>query len=167
MRAFVISQFQYCPLVWMFHSRHLNNKINRIHERALRIAYKDYKSSFNTLLEKDNSVSIHAKNLQTLMIEMFKTKVNINPPFMKEIFCERTVTYNLRNNNEFLLPRVRTTSYGSETIKYRGQRLWLSLPQYIRDAQSIIEFKKQIKSWNGADCTCRLCRTFIPHLGFL
>ena len=101
------------------------------------------------------------------MIEMFKTKVNISPPFMKEIFCERTVTYNLRNNNEFLLPRVRTTSYGSETIKYRGQRLWLSLPQHIRDAQSIIEFKKQIKSWNGADCTCRLCRTFIPQLGFL
>ena len=146
MRAFVISQFQYCPLVWMFHSRHLNNKINRIHERALRIAYKDYKSSFNTLLEKDNSVSIHAKNLQILMIEMFKTKGNINLPFMKEIFCERTVTYNLRNYNEFLLPRVRTTNYGSETINYRGQRLWLSLPQHIRDVQSINEFKKQIKS---------------------
>ena len=86
---------------------------------------------------------------------------------MKEIFCKRPVTYNLRNNCEFLLPRVRTASYGSETIKYRGQRLWLSLPQHIRDAQSIIEFKKQIKSWNGADCTCRLCRTFIPQLGFL
>ena len=142
MRAFVISQFQYCPLVWMFHSRHLNNKINRIHERALRIAYKDYESSFNTLLGKDDSVSIHAKNLQTLLIEMFKTKENINPPFMREIFCERTVTYNLRNNNEFLLPMVRTTSYGSETIKYRGQRLWLSLPQHIRNAQSINEFKK-------------------------
>ena len=132
-----------------------------------------FRCSFNTLLEKDNSVSIHAKNLQTLMIEMFKTKVNINPPFMKEIFCERTVTYNLRNNNEFLLPRVRTTSYGSETIKYIGQRLWLSVPQHIRDAQSINEFKKQIRSWNGADCTCRLCRTFIPRisdfklLGFL
>ena len=167
MRAFVISQFQYCPLVWMFHSRHLNNKINRIHERALRIAYKDYESSFNTLLGKDDSVSIHAKNLQTLLIEMFKTKENINPPFMREIFCERTVTYNLRNNNEFLLPMVRTTSYGSETIKYRGQRLWLSLPQDVRNAQSINEFKKEIKSWNGTDCTCRLCRTFIPQLGFL
>ena len=63
----------------MFHSRHLNNKINSIHERALRIAYKDFESNFKTLLEKDNSVSIHVKNLQTLMIEMFKTKENINP----------------------------------------------------------------------------------------
>ena len=48
-----------CPLVWMFHSRHLNSKINRINERALRIAYRDYDSSFNTLLEKYDSVNIH------------------------------------------------------------------------------------------------------------
>ena len=96
------------------------------------------------------------------MIEMFKTKENI-----KEIFCEHTVTYNLRNINEFLLPVVRKTNYGSDTIKYRGQRLWLSLPQHIRNARSINEFKKEIKSWNGADCTCRLCRTYIPQLGFL
>ena len=45
MNAFVTSQFQYCPLVWMFHSRKMNSKINRLHERALRIAYKDYTST--------------------------------------------------------------------------------------------------------------------------
>ena len=73
MRAFVTSQFQYCPLVWMFHSRKMNNKINRLHERALRIADKDFCSSFATLLEKDRSVTIHEKNLQLLMTEMFKT----------------------------------------------------------------------------------------------
>ena len=167
MRCFVISQFQYCPLAWMFHSRHLNNKIDKIHERALRIAYKDYESSFNTLLERDTSVTIHTKNLQILMIEMFKTKENINPPFMKEIFRERNITYNLRNNNEFMLPRAKTVTYGTETIKYRGQRLWLSLPQHIKNAQSVNEFKNKIKSWNGAECTCRLCRTFIPQLGFI
>ena len=61
MRCFVISQFQYCPLAWMFHSRHLNNKINKIHERALRIAYKDYESSFNTLSERDTSYKELAK----------------------------------------------------------------------------------------------------------
>ena len=101
----------------MFHSRHLNSKINNIHERALKIAYKDYDSSFNTLLEKDDSVNIHVKHLRNLMIEIFKTKGNINPPFMREIFCERHAVYNLRINNEFMVPRVRTTCYGTETIK--------------------------------------------------
>ena len=41
MKAFIESQFQYCPLVWMFHSRTLNNRINKLHERALRLVYKD------------------------------------------------------------------------------------------------------------------------------
>ena len=95
MRAFVTSQFQYCPLVWMFHSRKMNNKINRLHERALRIAYKDFCSSFATLLEKDRSVTIHEKNLQLLMTEMFKTINNLNPIFMKEIFPQRSAAYNL------------------------------------------------------------------------
>ena len=111
----------------MFHSRHLNSKINKIHARALRIAYKDYESCFSALLKRDASVTIHSKNLQIFMIEMFKTKENINPPFIKEIFRESNITYNQRHNNEFMLPKVKTVTYGTETIKYRGQRLWLSL----------------------------------------
>ena len=64
---------------------------------------------------------------------------------MKEIFRERNITYNLRHNNEFMLPRAKTVTYGTETIKYRGQQLWLSLPQHIKNAQSVVEFKNKIK----------------------
>ena len=64
MKAFTESQFGYCPLVWMFNSRSLNNKINRIHERALRITYNDKSSSFQKLLEKDNSVTIYYSNIK-------------------------------------------------------------------------------------------------------
>ena len=53
MKSFIESQFGYCPLVWMFHSRTLNNKINKLHERALRLVYKDYNLSFGELLIKD------------------------------------------------------------------------------------------------------------------
>ena len=91
-RAFVTSQFQYCPLVWMFHSRKMNNKINRLHERALRIAYKDYTSSFVSLLEKHRYVTIYQKNVQLLMAEILKTTNNSNPSFMAEIFLKRSVT---------------------------------------------------------------------------
>ena len=68
MESFIISQFNYCPLIWMIHSRGLNNKINRIHERALRIVYDDNRSSFEDLLNKDKSVTIHQRNLQQLTI---------------------------------------------------------------------------------------------------
>ena len=72
MKAFIESQFGYCLLVWMFHSRSLNNKINRIHERAVRITYNDKSSSFQKLLEKNNSVTIHHRNTKTLATETYK-----------------------------------------------------------------------------------------------
>ena len=61
MKSFISSQFGYCPMIWMNHSRALNNKINRIHERALRLVYRDKKSTFEELLNKDNSVKFHIK----------------------------------------------------------------------------------------------------------
>ena len=69
MKAYFMSQFGYCPLVWMNHSRSLNNIINTLHERALRLVYNDFTSSFTDLLKKDISVTIHKKNLQNLAIE--------------------------------------------------------------------------------------------------
>ena len=88
--------------------------------------------SFEDLLGYDNSVSVHQKNLQVLMIEMFKTKHGLNPLFMKEIFCPQTNQCSLRNDRDFNLPRVRLVMYGSETVQYRGPQLWCTLPVSIR-----------------------------------
>ena len=88
MKTFIESQFSYCPLVWMFCSRTMNNKINHIHERALRLVYQDYSSSFNELLSKDKSLCFHHRNIHQVAIEMYKVKNDLSPPFMKEIFCE-------------------------------------------------------------------------------
>ena len=101
MKSFITTQFSYCTLVWMFHSRKLNNKINTIHERALRIAYCDKHSTFQQLLEKDNSVSIHHRNLQVLATEMFKVNMNLSPDLMNDIFLKRTNPYTLQRNDTF------------------------------------------------------------------
>ena len=88
-KAYMISQFGYCLLVWMFHSRGLNNKINSLNERALRITCSGRSSSFQDLLKKDNSVSIHHRNIQALATEMFKVKNHIAPEIMKELFAPK------------------------------------------------------------------------------
>ena len=72
MKAFIMSQFSYCPLVWMCHSRTLNNKINKIHERTLQLVYDDRQSTFEELLNIDKSVTIHHRNLQVLATELYK-----------------------------------------------------------------------------------------------
>ena len=80
MNSFFNSQFSYCPLIWMFHSRIMNNKINRLHERCICLIYGDKTSSFEELLEQDKSVSIHTRNLQMLATEMFKVYRSMSPP---------------------------------------------------------------------------------------
>ena len=97
MKAFITSQFSYCPLIWMFHSRNLNNKINRIHERALRLVYQN-NLSFSELLDLDNSVTVHQKNLQVLVTEIYKVKNGIAREIMRDIFELQNPSYNLRSN---------------------------------------------------------------------
>ena len=87
MCAFIESQFCYCPLVWMFcHSRKLNKRINKIHERGLRMVYEDYTSSFDELLKTDGSVTVHHRNIQLVAVEMFKVKNGFCPEIMKDLF---------------------------------------------------------------------------------
>ena len=92
MNAFLRSEFNYCPLIWMCHNRSLNLKINRLHERYLRIIYSDKKSSFDEFLDKDESVSIYHQNIQKLGIEMFKVLNGESPQIVNEIFRIRDET---------------------------------------------------------------------------
>ena len=90
----------------MFHDRTLNNKINHLHERALRIVYKDDCSSFDELLKKDDAVTIHHRNIQTIAIELYKYKNGLSPVIMNEIFLDKKYTGGpkLRSKTEFCIP---------------------------------------------------------------
>ena len=94
MKAFVNSQFGYCPLIWMFHHRTLNNRINRIHERALRIVYHDKTSNFTELLQKDNAVTVNQRNLQVSATKVYKVKMGRVPQLVKELFPLSNHAYN-------------------------------------------------------------------------
>ena len=126
LKSFIESQFNYCPLVWMFHGRKLNNKINRLHERALRIVYTNDKSSFEELLKTDNSVSIHHRNLQFLAVELYKSFHNLSPPIIKELFTKNSHVGSmvLRNMNVFKIPKINTVQSGNNSLRYFGPQIW-------------------------------------------
>ena len=86
---FFTSQFNYCPIVWMCHNRTISNKVNAIHERCLRSVYNDNKLSFQELLDKDKSITMHIKNVRVLAIEMFKVSNNYPNSLMSEIFDKK------------------------------------------------------------------------------
>ena len=166
MKAFITSQFSYCPLVWMFHNRTLNNRINRIHERALRLAYEDNESSFETLLIRDRSVTIHVRNIQILAVEMYKFINGLSPEILNEIFSlKESNLYNSRF--PFQTNNVRSTLYGTETLKFLGPKIWDLLPIDLKEMKSLPEFKFKIKSWKPNNCPCRLCKHYVSGLGFI
>ena len=148
MNDFFTSQFSYCPLVWMCHSCTNNNKISRLHERRLGIVYNDKQSSFNDLLEKDGSVSIHMGNIQILATEMHKLINNLSPPIMNRFFkLNSDSRYNSRQILQVSRSLVKSVYHGTESISYLGSKIWDILPDDHKTIQNLDTFKIKIKKW--------------------
>ena len=167
MKGFITSQFSYCPLIWMFHSRSLNNKINRIHERALRLVYQN-NLSFSELLDLGTSVTVHQKNFQVIVTEIYEVKNGIAPDITNDIFKRQNPSYNLRSScNQFRRENVKTVHYCIQSVRYLGPKICELVPNNIKYSNSLSKFKKLIKSWEPEACLCRLCKTYIARVGFI
>jgi hypothetical protein len=172
MKTFIESHFNYCPLLWMFHSRKLNNRINSLHERALRVVYKDDNLTFEQLLERDKSFTIHERNLQKLAILMYKVKHKLCPQPIQDIFIQHSNPQGLRARDgddldKWLLPKARTVNHGIETLRFRGPVVWNLIPDHIKASKSLESFKSAIGNWKPEGCKCRLCKEYIPDLGYI
>ena len=162
-----ISSYYYCPLVWMFCRRKLNNKINAIHERALRIAYCDKHSTFQQLLEKDNSISTHHRNLQVLWTGMFKVNMNLSPDLVNNIFVKEQIEIFYEEMTYFLNRQVSSVYNGTESLSFLGPKRWEVVPSEIKQSESLETFKRRIKKWIVFQCPCRLYQIYLPGVGFI
>ena len=149
----------------MFRSRQVNNRINRIHERSLRIVYHDYHSSFEELLKNDGAFTIHRHNIQTLGIELYKVAYGIGPELMKLVF-----PLNPRGKfvweDIFQTHNVRTTSWGLETLGHIGPKIWSMIPTEYKKL-SLSKFVNEIRKWRPERCPCRLCKVWVKDVGFV
>lgn len=130
------------------------------------LVYNDFRYSFTELLKKDQSVTIHQKNLQALAIEMFKMKNKIGPEILNNIFVIKERCYNTRLNSGFERRNIKSVRYGFETLSSLGPQIWNLILSGIRNASSLEIFKKRTKSWKNDQCPCRLCKKIIKNLGF-
>ena len=165
MKSFIESQFGYCPLVWMMHSRTLNSRINRIHKRALRFVYDDQICTFKDLLCLDRSFTVHERNIQSLAIEIFKVIHKLSPEIMGEIFVMKTKQI-YSSEKIFITRNVRTVHKGLEALSFLDPKIWAIIPNDIRDLKDLSSFKRQIRKWKPDGCPCRICKTYIAGVGF-
>ena len=145
-KSMVKSQFSYCPLVWMFCSRNANNLINKIQERSLRLITNDRTSTLEHLLRTNNEITTHHRNLQVLMVEVFKIINGFAPPIMEDFFLFRDNTHNIRTFQKLSNESKKTVKSNLETVKYKAPLLWGNLQEKYKTASSLNSFKTKIKT---------------------
>ena len=129
----------------MFHGSQINDKINKLHEKALRIVYNDTVTSFENLLIKDKSFTIHHKNIQLLAIEINEAIHNLPGGNLGEFFVGDNHNYNLRSESELLLPNLNSVFKGQNYISYFGSVIRNYIPFELGKASSYQIFRSEIK----------------------
>ena len=132
------------------------------------LIYNDKQSSFTELLNEDNSVSTHIRNIKRLAIEMFRFYNGLSKPIINNIFkLKAENSYNLRQVSEFSRPMVKSAYDGTESISCLGPKLWDILPEKLKSVDNLEYFEKEIKTWKPDNCPSRLCKVYIESVGFL
>ena len=168
MKACFSSKFAYYSLIWMFHSRQINHKINKPHERALRIVYKYHFSLFAELFSKNKYVTVHQRILQILASEMYKILNGLSPDIMQDIFETKIkITTKVLVMRQHFPQKILKQLYGIQTIPYMAPKIWDLLPKKMKQVTTLNEFKAKIKIWKLKNCPYPLCRTYLPQTGLI
>ena len=100
-------------------------------------------------------------------MEIFKTKVGINPEIMNEIFIFKKPIYDFRKTDTLKRIKVKSVKFGTESVSYLGPKLWDLLPTEFKNIESLSKFKDKITGWDTDECPCKLCKNYIRDLGFI
>ena len=151
----------------MFRSQHTNNKIKKLHERALRFAYDDNVSTFDQLLAMDKSFCIQHQIIQRLLIEIYKALHDISGKSLKELFVKGESTISLCSKHELVISLVNSVLKGKNSLRYFGSVIWNSQPTEIREDPSILSSVTKIKQWKPIACPCTICKSYIGRVGYI
>ena len=122
-RSFILSNFQYCPLVWHFCGKQNNDKMEYIQERALRIVFNDHVSSYHELLSRAGIDTVLISRLKKVLIEVFKTVHGINNSATNTLFSVKPLPRVIRNPYPVEQTLCNTTTYGLRSISYIGSSI--------------------------------------------
>jgi len=165
-RTYVLSHFNYCPLVWHFCGNGSIHKMEKIQERALRFVFNDYTSEYKDMLQRNGESTLYLKRVRIMAQEVYKAINNQSPKYVKELLSERNSRYSNRRPLDLYIPRVNQEKFGYKSYTFEAPSVWNSLDLEIRKAENLNDFKKLINSWTGPSCRCNFCNNSGDELLF-
>ena len=128
--------------------------------------------------QKPFLIKRHIKNLRSLVTEMFKIKNKLSPPFICDLVKESNIKYQTRSHysiteNEgqqnidkkhvLTVPKVYKVKTGTESFSNVGPILWNSLPEDVKNADTLASFKSKVKELTFDNCPCTICKTYVQN----
>ena len=158
-KSFILSNFSYSPVTWIFCGKKNATKLEKLQERALRFVYKDSSSSYDVLLKRENFLPLSIYRIKFLAIEMYKCVNSSNPSYLNELFHLKNLPYNLRDQSILKQGEFKGYTYGYKSFTYYGLKLWNNVPNEIKSSNSLYTFKRKISFWCLSD-KCRSLEIF-------
>jgi hypothetical protein len=156
-KTFILSNFNFCPVVWNFCSKSSSKNMEKIQERALRFLLNDHTSNYNELLQKSGYNTLHLNRLRSIALDVFKCVNSLNPTFLNQLFTMKESERNLRDPSILYVPRFNKIQYGKKSFSYYGAHLWNLLPNETKMCCDLNTFKTMLRSWEGPACSCSIC----------
>ena len=116
---------------------------------------------------RKQSKNYSSKNLEFLAIEIYKFQNGLSPPIMNDIFFSRQNICNLQKFQELFTSTKNTVNFATETTSYRCSQLWNLIANNRKLEPTLELFKKKIRKWKREPCPCRMCKTYLQHIGFI
>ena len=147
-KSFIMSNFEYCPLVWSFCNKVDYDRVLKVQCRSLRFVSNNFVDDFDVLLDKCNVISICHANLIKLVTTVFKCLNNHSPKYLCALFELKNSNYNFRKSKLLDLKRPSSTKYGKNSFTYYGVKVWNRLSNEIKDVDDLHTFKNMASGLN-------------------
>ncbi len=139
-RTFILSNFNYCPVVWHLCGIKCSQKMEKKNqETALRFVYKDYVSTYKELMATSNHGMLYISRIGIIAIEVYKALNELSPKYLQDMIDKSNCDFNLLASSPLTQPKCNTVSYGLNSVRYKGPKILNTLPNYIKETNSLPE----------------------------
>ena len=156
-KSFVLSNFNYCPIIWHSCSVSSAERLERLQCRALRFVYHDYSSSYEELLRKADLGTLHSRRLKAIALEVYKIINGIGAAYNRDLFVKNVGNLHLKTAGNLVVPQVKSVKNGLRSLKYLGVFIWNKLPRPMKQNLDFKDFKDLLQKWQPDKCRCAYC----------